>query len=56
MEWILEAGAARVEEALEHPQAIAEELVHTYGGNVSQYDHTNPHTFPWLRPSLSASP
>jgi hypothetical protein len=30
---------ARVEEALEQPQAIAEELVHTYGGNVSQYDH-----------------
>jgi hypothetical protein len=27
MEWIVEAGAARVEEALEHPQAIAEELV-----------------------------
>ena len=25
---------ARVEEALEHPQAIAEELAHTYGGNV----------------------
>ena len=52
----MEAGAARVEEALEQPQAIAEELVHTYGGNVSQYDHINAHTVPWLRASLSASP
>ena len=37
-------------------QAIAEGLVHVYSGNVSQYDHMNTHTVPWLRPSLSASP